>query len=552
MTDYEHEDIDDNRNTLMHWKELSSKEIIQIVCGLNFCACLSRNGDIYTWGNGMYGQLGHREQVVSAYEEFKVPRPIKIDNFSNGIYLCAGEECMACITRERHLYTWGKNFCGMLGHGDEKDVFEPKRVIGVTGNFKKSMPMIQDDDDDEDLDEDDDDIGVDNLEKEEVIHVSCGQSHMACVTAKNEIFTWGNNFLGPLGRILDTKQESDFYPHLVDLVQVGDLVTEDNLKQSDEVDFIQVECLKYNTIALTSDGRLFSCGKGGYEGGGQGEAPRTLLCIVQSLEGKRVKSVAKSSFATHTGAIVLNSDDDSKNREDFYIWGNNEDNKLGIPNLNDESLSIDEASLLHPKKFPFSTPRDCYMICCGETHTAVILKPHSSDKNPNADLTLEKFERGETNPNVSATTVKKESTKQIIEEEYDSESEDSKGDEDSDSEDEDEYASIKPTATIVTPASTSSEPEKKPASSSSSDVYNEPQKTTPTAVVNVDLSDDEEKPKPVSQPVKQTNKSSAVKELHGYLQKKGEKGLVKLWRKRWFNLEGNYLCYYEKEGVSIS
>ncbi|KAG2385526.1 hypothetical protein C9374_003341 [Naegleria lovaniensis] len=598
MTDYEHEDVDDTKNSLVHWRELSNKDVIQIVCGLNFCACLTRSGDIYTWGSGMYGQLGHREEIVNSFEEFKVPKPTRIDHFSNCIFIAAGEECMACITRDKHLYTWGKNFCGMLGHGDEKDVFEPKRVIGVTSTGKKFNDS-EDNLENDGVDDLEDDVNdYESLEKEEIIHVACGQSHMACITAKNEIFTWGNNFLGPLGRILDMKQESDFYPRLVDLVQVGDLVTEENLKQSDEVDFVAIECLKYNTLALTSDGRLFSCGKGGCDGGGHGEAPRTLLCVIQNaLEGKRVKSIAKSSFATHTGCIVLNNSDDDTSmnkggRDELYIWGNNEDNKLGIAELNDESLSIDEASLLYPKKFPFpTTTRECFYMCCGETHTAAILKPHPSDKNPNPELTLEKFEKGEThlaatNASSQSNQTKKETSK-IVEEEYDSESDDDDDDDDEgkDSQEDEDFMNKgekKPSTnttnstTLTTSAGTTMVTD---TTSQKKNVTHSQMTTTTTGVKTTTRGNDSEdedaddendtntkksqvtssqtnSPATSSSPTptkttgttQKSKTSTPVKELHGYLQKKGEKGFVKLWRKRWFNLEGNYLCYYEKEG----
>nr|CAG4717296.1 unnamed protein product [Naegleria fowleri] len=622
MTDYEHEDVDDTKHSLVHWRELSNKDVIQIVCGLNFCACLTRSGDIYTWGSGMYGQLGHREEIVNAFEEFKVPKPTRIDHFSNCIFIAAGEECMACITRDKHLYTWGKNFCGMLGHGDEKDLFEPKRVVGVstTGISKKFNDSDDVENDAIGGDDLEDDNDYESLEKEEIIYVACGQSHMACITAKNEIFTWGNNFLGPLGRILDAKQESDPNPRLVDLVQVGDLVTEENLKQSDEVDFVAVECLKYNTLALTSDGRLFSCGKGGCDGGGHGEAPRTLLTIIQNtLEGKRVKSIAKSSFATHTGCIVLNTDDDSikGGRDELYIWGNNEDYKLGIAELNDENLSIDEASLLYPKKFPFpTTTRECFYISCGETHTAAILKPHPTDKNPNPELTLEKFEKGEitpvvgttstttnsttnstTNPTSKSNSTFKKGTSKIVEEEYDSESdEDDDDDEDEDNDENDEgkdshdeqefktTSSMKddkkqPSSTTTTDAAQHTTTENLTAAKSSpnnnnnseddeeddeddndNNVKKPSQGTTATTTLSTSTSKSQtttttssstssSKSAAASSGTTQKSKSSnPVKELHGYLQKKGEKGFVKLWRKRWFNLEGNYLCYYEKEG----
>ncbi|KAL9646943.1 hypothetical protein ABK040_013802 [Willaertia magna] len=562
LTEAEHEDIDDNKDTLVHWKELSGKEVIQIACGLHFCAALTKSGDVYTWGIGMFGQLGIKEQVVSVYDEFKVPKPTKIENFSNVIYIACGEECMAAITKDKQLYTWGKNLNGMLGHGDEKDIFEPKRVIGAP----KDTSQLDDEDDEDEFDQ--------NLEKEEIIHVSCGQSHMACITSRNEIFTWGNNFLGQLGRILqNTKQDFDTYPHLVELVQVGDLVTEENLKQSDEVDFVQVECLKYNTLALTSDGRLFSCGKGGYDGGGSAN-PHTLLTLVQSLQGKKVKMLSKSNFSTHTGAIVISNDEDhSKGREELWIWGNGEDQKLGVPSLNnnnEDDFNLEESSLLHPRKFPFHVSRDCFYICCGETHSACILKPHPTDKNPNPNLTLDKFEKGET-----VNTVSRDNKQSKVEEEYSNDDSDLESNDDDYEKEKAVVVKSENTATAtpnvsqqqnttqVEDKSTSSQllQVKQPTTQESDD--DEPISPLPTNAVQVNIEVDDNKDRDheislknqnstiassSSNSIKSSSSSSAPKELHGYLSKKGEKGLVKLWRKRFFKLESNDLIYYEKEG----
>lgn len=36
--------------------------------------------------------------------------------------------------------------------------------------------------------------------------------------------------------------------------------------------------------------------------------------------------------------------------------------------------------------------------------------------------------------------------------------------------------------------------------------------------------------------------------MEGYLMKRGDKGVIKSWKKRFFCLKDNYFSYYEKEG----
>ena len=226
-------------------------------------------------------------------------------------------------TENGELFTWGNGACGALGHGDEKDVLEPKKVS--------------------------------ELSDVKVLQVKCGANHMAVLAEGVGIYTWGNNFLGPLGRILGKGKDSDYSPRPIDLVQTGATVSEENLKGSDEIVFKQVECLKYNTLALsgrhlflyvgvspnskqgiklkikyfkTDNGEVFSCGKGGFDGGGHGDSPHTLFCLVETLKGSKITQIA-SCMSSHTAALSHSGE--------VYIWGNGEYGSLGFGDLQSRS-----------------------------------------------------------------------------------------------------------------------------------------------------------------------------------------------------------------------
>jgi alpha-tubulin suppressor-like RCC1 family protein len=40
---------------------------------------------------------------------------------------------MACVTNASEVFTWGRDYSGRLGHGDESDRFTPKRVDALVG-----------------------------------------------------------------------------------------------------------------------------------------------------------------------------------------------------------------------------------------------------------------------------------------------------------------------------------------------------------------------------------------------------------------------------------
>lgn len=41
---------------------------MSIACGGNHCVCLSNTGIVYSWGQGVYGQLGQGLDVDTAFE----------------------------------------------------------------------------------------------------------------------------------------------------------------------------------------------------------------------------------------------------------------------------------------------------------------------------------------------------------------------------------------------------------------------------------------------------------------------------------------------------
>jgi hypothetical protein len=437
------------------------------------------------------------EEKLKTYPSFKVSKPTLVESLVDISEISCGEECMAAINDMGKLFTWGNGKHGILGHGDEEIVYTPKQV--------------------------------ENLYSELVIQVKCGLTHMACITDNKEIYTWGSNFLGALGRVVNNS-DVDAFPGLVELVQIGDVVSEENLKQSDELEFVQIECIRYNTLALTSEGQLFICGKGGSDGSAHGDQPHTLLCLVNSLANKIVHTIYPSS-GCHVAALVEDEDGVKP-----YIWGNGEDGKLG--NGSTESIA-------YPVPLEFDTPRDCYMIACGDSHCAAVLEPMDSDINP--DPTMEFFIESaedeelklpeQSKPAISNTKVEKvAATKNepqninalVINEAVSNNSvnndHDISDDDDDTNDEEIVIQDITPIPSVATTTTTT---------------------TTTTPTTNAETSNANITSKMTTSITPSTTPDSPF--ISGYLSKKGEKGFVKLWKKRFFIMDSKEIVYYTKE-----
>ncbi|XP_017142667.2 RCC1 domain-containing protein 1 isoform X1 [Drosophila miranda] len=82
----------------------------QLECGHEHALLLNGNGDVYTWGNGLRGQLG---QMALGVEE--TPQLIEALAGIKITGIAAGGWHSAAISAFGDLYTWGLNCSGQLG-----------------------------------------------------------------------------------------------------------------------------------------------------------------------------------------------------------------------------------------------------------------------------------------------------------------------------------------------------------------------------------------------------------------------------------------------------
>lgn len=141
--------------------------VMRAACGTRHAALLSRAGELYTWGYGRGGSLGH-----GTLHSFASPRRVEgswVKAHDRVLALAASDGCTAAITGDGSLYTWGSGLAGQLGHGLAGGCPFPKPV----STFADAAARV--------------------------VGVSCGPHHTAAVTADGQLFTWGNGMFGRLG-----------------------------------------------------------------------------------------------------------------------------------------------------------------------------------------------------------------------------------------------------------------------------------------------------------------------------------------------------------------
>ncbi|XP_057513964.1 ultraviolet-B receptor UVR8-like isoform X1 [Actinidia eriantha] len=97
--------------------------VVQIAAGPSYSLAVIDDGTIYSFGSGTNFCLGHGEQ----HNELQ---PRAIQSFRRkGIHIVrvsAGDEHVVALDSSGFVYTWGKGYCGVLGHGDEIDKTTPE------------------------------------------------------------------------------------------------------------------------------------------------------------------------------------------------------------------------------------------------------------------------------------------------------------------------------------------------------------------------------------------------------------------------------------------
>lgn len=86
-------------------------------------------GQIYTWGFNMHGQLG----TNSTSTQYMPTSPL--DPLPGGplIDIACGDHFTLALTQAGDVYSWGHGAGGRLGHGEEESASAPRLVNALRG-----------------------------------------------------------------------------------------------------------------------------------------------------------------------------------------------------------------------------------------------------------------------------------------------------------------------------------------------------------------------------------------------------------------------------------
>ena len=91
---------------------LKAKRVRDVACGSSHSAAITSSGELYTWGCGEYGRLGHGDNITQLR-----PKQVKALAGQRVIQVACGsrDAQTLALTDEGLVYSWGDGDFGKLG-----------------------------------------------------------------------------------------------------------------------------------------------------------------------------------------------------------------------------------------------------------------------------------------------------------------------------------------------------------------------------------------------------------------------------------------------------
>ncbi|KAG8014710.1 putative E3 ubiquitin-protein ligase HERC3 [Nibea albiflora] len=197
-------------------KRLCDHRISQVMCGNQHCIALSRDGQLFTWGQNTSGQLG-----LGKGEPSKLfPHPLKSLAGIPLAKITAGGDHSFALSLSGAVFGWGKNKAGQLGLNDKQGnnqlpngvtfraaaflnqnavavVFahvSPHKLAPVNNTATLLRLFMFSTSSDRAVP-----CHIKFLRSQKVVHISCGDEHTAALTKDGGLFTFGDGSWGQLG-----------------------------------------------------------------------------------------------------------------------------------------------------------------------------------------------------------------------------------------------------------------------------------------------------------------------------------------------------------------
>lgn len=255
--------------------------IASISFNQNHSLALTKTGDVYSWGEDRYDQLGRGDNGRSDCSRTADCRLDigKIDGINNAVMLATGFKHNLVLDKEGNVWAFGNNTNGQLGNGTTENSSRPIKV-----DFSQAT----------------------NAGK--IVQIVASADSSLALDDKGQVWAWGSNQYGTLGQgnLCDTRagcQDVNSAPLLVKVIPDSDNNASERV--------IQLATGRDHVLALTNQQRVYGWGLNassqvGYNGEGFKDTPNawadaiatpTLLPWFKDKAVRRLYANGNTSYA---------------------------------------------------------------------------------------------------------------------------------------------------------------------------------------------------------------------------------------------------------------
>ncbi|BFZ08491.1 hypothetical protein BsWGS_11531 [Bradybaena similaris] len=259
---------------------LQSETTVAVECGHYHSLALTTDNQVYSWGWGVHGQLGHGHP-----EDCLIPTHVHHLLNMGVVKLSAGYAHTVVLTESGDVWTFGCGYFGQLGLGT---------------NNKSSVPQKVD------------------LPDGQIVAIATKYFHSVAISVDNKVFLWGlhpHSLRQVASSLRSSKHAGVYVPEQTSYLLPAEVET-----TYVHGKIIKVCCGSLHTILLSDDGGLFVWGRNleGQLGTGSRQDER-MPKMLTSINDQHIISVASG------GEFNIAFDAEGG----LWVWGKNESGQLG-------------------------------------------------------------------------------------------------------------------------------------------------------------------------------------------------------------------------------
>eukprot|EP00467_Chlorarachnion_reptans_P016061 CAMPEP_0114510986 /NCGR_PEP_ID=MMETSP0109-20121206/14105_1 /TAXON_ID=29199 /ORGANISM="Chlorarachnion reptans, Strain CCCM449" /LENGTH=380 /DNA_ID=CAMNT_0001690381 /DNA_START=418 /DNA_END=1560 /DNA_ORIENTATION=+ len=279
-----------NRDGTYDEVEADKVRIVHIDVGAEFCAAISQDGRVFTWGSGIRGQLGHGPDIIKS--NLAVPTEVTLKgrkrrHKKKAKGVACGFQYLMILDEDGDIWACGKGSTGCLGMGflqtaSDRRHFYPANIRD--SNVAHMMSSTLKDSPFEFM--------------PAVAQVSAGMNHTLFLAEDFSLWACGRNNNLELG-LPDFKDR--WVPSRIDIrTIVNKFAKNDNQKMKEDEHIVSISAGNVHSAALLNTGRVLTWGMNRHGQCGVGHEKAIL-----NRSSHLYENLAKTAFATPPSILPL-------------------------------------------------------------------------------------------------------------------------------------------------------------------------------------------------------------------------------------------------------